>query len=184
MASSSPRTYTVDDLYRMPDDGCRYELSHGWLVREPTVGARHGYVVTQVAHLLRTWADESGAGAVLTGDVGFVLARDPDTVRAPDIAFVGHDRCPDPFSMTGPVIGPPDLAVEVLSPSDGPARLRPKLADYRRAGTPLVWLVDPAAREVRVCEQSGTDRVFLQSDRLSAPDVLPGFVTTVAALFL
>lgn len=182
MSSRPKPTLTAADLYRLSDDDDRLELVRGYLVREPPVGERHGRVVTRITFFLEEWSMRTGNGVVLTGDVGFVLARSPDTVRAPDVAVLARR----PRTDSPPTFheGPPDLAVEVLSPGDRPQRLQAKLDDYWQAGVLLTWIVDPAAREVRIFQPPEPDQVLACGDVLTAPDVLPGFSVPVADLFL
>lgn len=125
----------------------------------------------------------TGLGVVLAGDVGFVLTRDPDTVRAPDIAVLLKSRHPDAGTAVGFHDGPPDLAVEVLSPGDNPRRVQAKVDDYRRAGVCAVWVVDPAACKIRALRAPGTDEILASGDLLTAPDLLPGFSVPVENVF-
>jgi len=144
------REMTVEDLYVMPDDGFNHELQAGMLVSEPAPGFRHGRIMAAIAELLRAHVKQLRLGVVLAGDSGFILARKPDTVRGPDVAFVSRER----FERSGDTVrafaGAPDLAVEVVSPSNAPAAMHAKVADYLAAGTRRVWVVDPEARTVTV----------------------------------
>src|SRR5436309_521326 len=90
--TSQKRLFTVEDLYRMPDDGLLYELEAGRLVSEPLPGARHGRVAARLVELLGSFVRANGLGVVLCNDTGFVLARSPDTVRGPDVCFVSRAR--------------------------------------------------------------------------------------------
>ena len=124
---------TVEDLYRMPDDGCHHELVGGFLTSEPLPGGRHGRVAARIAARLDIHAHACRLGVVLACDTGFILHRSPDTVRGPDVAFVNRERYEVLEDETKAIPGPPDLAVEVLSPSNGPAEVRSKVADYLAA---------------------------------------------------
>lgn len=184
MAPLSPtRPLTVEDLYSKPDDGFKYELEAGRLVREPLPGARHGRVVARLTRLLDEFAERHRLGVVVAGDPGFILSRGPDTVRGPDVAFVSRVR----FERVGDVASAfpeaPDLAVEVLSPSNTPAAVHGKVADYLAAGTRLVWVVDPATRTVAAYRSLLAPRVFGEDEKLDAGDVLPGFGPRVGELF-
>jgi Uma2 family endonuclease len=177
------RPVALEELYRLPDDGRRYELSAGRLLSEPLPGARHGIVTATIVALLSEFVRSRGLGVVLTADAGFILARSPDTMRGPDVAFVSRAR----FEEVGPVPeafpGPPNLAVEVLSPSDRPARVHSKVAEYLAAGTRLVWVVDPAAERVAVYRSLLSPQLLGASDELDGFDVLPGFRLAVARFF-
>ena len=124
-------------------------------------------------------------GVVLVGDAGFGLARDPDTLRGPDVAFVSRDRVPSEDEQVRVFEGPPDLAVEVLSPSNTPESVRAKVADYLAAGTRLVWLVDadPERETVTIYRSLLAPRTLSRDDDLDGADVLPGFRVALAKLF-
>jgi Uma2 family endonuclease len=174
---------TVEELYGLPDDGLHHELLAGHLLSEPPPGTRHGLAVAAVAALLQEWVASHGDGVVLAGDSGFILARSPDTLRGPDVAWISQER----FDEVGPVAtafpGSPDLAVEVLSPGDRAADVHAKVADYLAAGTRLVWLVDPENRRVTAYRQLLAPRFLSGDDRLTDEDVLPGLEANVDRLF-
>src|SRR5213594_956733 len=105
--------FRLEELYEMPDDGRRYELVRGWLVSEPPPGLRHGRVIACLVRILHEFAHTRRLGVVCTGDSGFILARSPDTLRAPDVAFLSSERLQKVEDERLCVSGPPDLAVEV-----------------------------------------------------------------------
>src|SRR5262245_13610526 len=157
---------TVEALYELPDDGYRYELQAGLLLSEPRPGFLHGRLVTNLSAMIHEHVREHRLGVVVTGDPGFVLARDPDTLRGPDVAFVAQPRADAERQNVRAFEGAPDLAVEVLSPSDAPAEVRTKVAEYLAAGTRLVWVVDPEPRTVTVYPSLFAPRVVGEGDRL------------------
>ncbi|MEO0974511.1 MAG: Uma2 family endonuclease [Pseudomonadota bacterium] len=182
MEQPSP-LYTLADLQRVPANGWRYELLHGQLVKEPPPGPLHGTIAATLTHLLSAHARATRAGVVLTCDSAFLLHRAPDTVRAPDVAYVRRDRF-ERLDLTASAFpGPPDLAVEVLSPSNRPNEIHGKVADYLEAGTALVWVVDPEAQVVTTYRQLLAPQRLATTDVLEAPDVLPGFTASVAEAF-
>jgi Uma2 family endonuclease len=126
-----------------------------------------------------------GGGRVLVGDVGFVLElpHDRDRVRAPDVAFVATARLPDGRLPEGFIRCAPDLAVEVLSPSDNPVDVQQKVRDYLSAGARLVWVVAPAARSATVHRADGSARLLREDDRLDGEDTLPGLLIPLSELF-
>jgi len=174
---------TVEDLYAMADDDLKYELQAGLLVSEPLPGSRHGRVAANVAGLLREHARRRALGVVYGNDTGFVLARCPDTVRGPDVAFVSRQRFAATGDPVGAFPGAPDLAVEVLSPSNTPASVHAKVADYLAAGTRLVWIVDPERERVTVYRSLLSPRVLSHDQELDGEDVVPDFRVAVADLF-
>lgn len=111
-----------------------------------------------------------------------MLRRDPDTVRAPDVAFVSHARVPEP-EPTGSAELAPDLVVEVLSPDDRPGEVLSKVGDWPDAGVRLVWLVNPGRRQVRTYRLDGAQSLLGEEDSVKGEDVLPGFVCLVSSLF-
>lgn len=175
------RLVTAEELERMPDDDYRYELVRGRLIRMSPVGFRHGDITGAVLALLRHHAKERRLGTV-GPEIGFVLARNPDTVRAPDVAFIRRDRVPARDDR-GFFKGPPDLAVEVLSPDDRPSEIRDKTAEYLSHGTPVVAIVDPDARTVAVHRRGAAPLMLTMDDALDLDDVLPGFRCAVREIF-
>ena len=174
---------TVEALYALPDDGRKYELQAGMLVAEPLPGYRHGRVMFLVAKILDMHVSRHDLGEVLVGDAGFVLARAPDTVRGPDVAFVAKRRVASQRDKTKAFEGAPDLAVEVRSPTNTPAEMHAKVGDYLAAGARCVWIVDPERRIVTVYASLLSPRVLAEGDALEAGDVLPGFSVRVGEFF-
>src|SRR5213594_462165 len=174
MPPSPPAFMTADELLyvRIPDK--RVELVRGKLVVREPAGLRHGRVALDLARRLADHVDARGLGKVYAAETGFTLARDPDTVRAPDIAFIRGNRLPDPEPTGFPDLAP-DLVAEVLSPGDRPGEVLAKVADWLSAGTRLVWVIDPARRVARVYRDDGTERIVTADQMLEGEDVVPGF---------
>jgi Uma2 family endonuclease len=165
---------TADELLHANIPNKLTELVRGVLrVREP-VGFLHGRVAMNLGAEIRAHVKESGAGVVLAAETGFKLQTDPDTVRAPDGAFVAKGREPAPDARGFADLAP-DLVVEVLSPGDRPGDVLANIADWLSAGTRLVWVVDPARRLARVYRQDGTETIVAADGTLEGEDVLPGF---------
>jgi Uma2 family endonuclease len=143
-------------------------------------GWEHGSLQARLASHLGRWAEAGDAGAVVTA-VGFVLARDPDTVRAPDVAFVRQERVPAP-RHDGYFEGAPDLAIEIRSPTDRNRRVADVMQDYLAAGTRLVWVVDPRAETVTEYRRGTAARTLNKADVLRDEDLLPGWSLAVATL--
>ena len=144
-------------------------------------GYEHGRVAYELGFRIGEFVRGRQLGTIVAAETGFLLARDPDTVRAPDIGFVRANRAKDPGRGYYP--GAPDLAVEVLSPDDRPGYVRDKIAEWLEAGTRAVWVVDPTARTVMVHAASAEPRRFEETDTLFGGDVLPGFELGVRELF-
>jgi Uma2 family endonuclease len=177
---------TAGDLWRMgTTDDVRRELVDGEIIEMTPVGGVHGQIVARVSRRLGEHVDTHGGGEVLAGDVGFVLALpgDPERVRAPDIAFVSTGRLPGGRLPQDFIRGAPDLAVEVLSPSDTGADVQRKLRDYLEGGGRLVWVIAPQARTVTVYRPDGSARLLREPEHLDGEDVLPGLRLPLAEMF-
>lgn len=181
--TSRERPMTVEDLYVLPDDGLHYEIQAGVLLSEPLPGMRHGRVAAVIVDLLSQHVRPRRLGVVFTADAGYILARCPDTLRGPDVSFVSRERFEQVGDLPTAFPGAPDLAVEVVSPSNRPAELHAKVADYLAAGTRLVWVVDPDSESVAVYRSLLAPRILKDRDPLDGGDVLPGFSVEVAELF-
>ncbi|MEJ7810989.1 MAG: Uma2 family endonuclease [Gemmatimonadaceae bacterium] len=174
---------TEDELFHMPDDGKRYELVRGVLTVGEPPGAQHGSIAMRLGILLGHHALANRLGVVFAAETGFVLARDPDTVRAPDIAFVRKDRIPPGGPGPKYFDGAPDLAVEVLSPDDTVYEVEEKVEECLAAGVAAVWVINPKRRRVTVYESDVTHRVLHEGDALEGGDILPGFRCAVREIF-
>ena len=180
---STKTLLTSDDLWKIVADGSRYELSRGELVPMTPVGIRHAAVVSNLDRMLGTYVKEKGLGMV-GPEGGFRLAKDPDTLRAPDVAFISKERLekaggiPEKFADF-----PPDLAVEMLSPEDTVSEVQKKVEEYLAGGVPLVWVVDPANQKVTVYRSLEDIRILSADQELDAGEVIPGFRCKIAEIF-
>jgi Uma2 family endonuclease len=182
--STTPTLATADELLMMPDDGFRYELVKGEIRRMPPAGSEHGSITVNITVPLAQFVKANGLGVVFGAETGFKIASDPDTVRAPDLAFVRRERIPEGGIPQGYWPGAPDLAVEVISPSDTYTEVEEKVDDWLAAGTCMVLVLNPRTRTVTIYT-SHTDVVRLTaSDTLDGGEVLPGFTCRVAELFV
>lgn len=172
---------TADDLLHTNIPHKRTELVRGVLFEREPAGYRHGRVSMNLAVLLSKHVERTDAGQVVSGDTGFKLASDPDTVRAPDVAFISRERLPDPQTRGFPALGP-DLVIEVLSPDDRPGETLAKVGDWLEGGARLVWVIDPERRVARVYRPDGTETHLAQTGTLDGEDVLPGFSCTLMSI--
>lgn len=173
---------TLQQLHAMPDEGRGYELAGGELRRLPLPTYEHGDISTTLATELNLHVRPRGLGKVLV-EVHFVLGRDPDQARAPDVAFVRAERLPQGERRRGYFEGAPDLAVEVVSPSDSFRETQEKALLYLSAGSRLVWVVEPEGQTVTVYTPDRVSRVLGIGDTLDGGDVIPGFLLPVRTLF-
>lgn len=166
----------------MPRGLARHELVRGELRVMSLPGARHGRLAARIVVLLDTHASRTGCGVVF-GELGFLLSRDPDTVRGPDAAFISRER----FEAVGETAkywpGPPDLAVEVLSPNDTFREVQEKALEMVEAGCVAVLVVDPEKRTATVYRAGGDSHVYAGEEKVDLSDAVPGFSVTVGELF-
>lgn len=174
---------TAEDLYGLPDDGRRHELLRGALLSEPLPGGTHGRIVTRLAEILGSFVRLNRLGVVYTGDTGFILRRQPDTVRGPDVAYLSAERHRALEDERRFIPGAPDLVIEVLSPHDAPSELLKKVRDYLAAGSRLVWVVNPARQEATAFRSPLPSRVLASQDMLDGEEVLPGFSVRISEIF-
>lgn len=174
---------TAEELVCIPDDGFRYELVRGELRKMAPAGNEHGEIAAIMTGLLFQHVRAYKLGAIYAAETGFKLASDPDTVRAPDLAFVRQERKEEVGKVQGFWPGPPDLAVEVISPNDNYTEVEEKVSDYLAAGTRMVVVVNPRQRTLTVYRSLRDIRVLQEGDTLDAGNAVPGWQLTVAELF-
>jgi Uma2 family endonuclease len=175
------RLFTAEELERFPRDDRRYELVEGRLVAMTPVGYQHSRTVIRFGSMLEHYTRQHNLGDVHT-ELGVVLKADPDTVFAPDIAFIRRERVAA-ATPRGFWQGAADLAVEVLSPEDRPGEVRNKIAEYLRRGTPVVLIIDPEKRTVSKWAQSSVPVTLTDIDTLTLGEVIDGFSCRVREIF-
>ncbi|HEY0009235.1 MAG TPA: Uma2 family endonuclease [Tepidisphaeraceae bacterium] len=174
---------TADELLALGPD-FHGELVRGRIIEMAPAGSDHGDIALTLGSLVHVFVREHKLGRTYAAETGFILALNPDTVRAPDVAFVSAARVDQLRAGSGFLNGPPDLAVEVLSPSNSAAEMLEKVSDYLKAGTKLVWIVNPTRRTITVHDVGKQDvDVLAETDTLTAEGVLPGFAVRVATIF-
>lgn len=177
------RIITAEDMFAMPDDGYRYELVRGELIKMSPTGSEHSWIESDIDVSLNPYVKANNLGRVFVGEPGFFLARDPDHVRAPDVAFVRRERIEAIGRQVGYWPEAPDLAIEVISPNDRYTEVDEKVADWLAAGTRMVVVVNPRNKTVKV-HRSPTDVVTLtMTDTLDGDDVVPGWQIPIADIF-
>lgn len=174
---------TLEEFQRLPEeDAYRVELVRGRIVREPLPGAPHGWLTGRLVERIGSYAREHGLGIVVT-ETGFLLSVEPPTVRGPDLAFLARESLPPELPSQGFWRVAPDLAIEVVSPSNTAAEIREKVLEYLASGSRLVWVVDPASRSVSAYRSRRDIALLTVEDALEGGDVLPGFRLPIAELF-
>ncbi|HAX24544.1 MAG TPA: Uma2 family endonuclease [Chloroflexi bacterium] len=179
---TTTRHYTIDDLAAIEEPG-RYDLIRGELLKMPPAGGDHSEIGVNLIYLLWGHVRRDEVGRVYGPDAGFLLARDPDVLLSPDAAFVRNDRLPPSGGRQGFLMLAPDVAVEIVSPSDRASAVDAKVAEYLRAGTQLVLVVQPELRSIAVWTPDQRARVYREADEIDFGDVLPGFRLRVSDVF-
>ena len=181
--ATTAKLVTAEELWRMPEpaDGSRYELLKGELIQMTPAGGRHGTCCGLIARAWVDFSQQHRAGHVATNDTGVFTERDPDTVLGPDVVYWSRQRLPE--MPEGFVEVPPDLAVEVVSPSDSQSYVHRKVLHYLDHGVSLVWVVDPKTRTVTVYRSRQDVCILGEAEEVTGGDVLPGFSCRVGEFF-
>ena len=179
--SAIPKPLTAADLLAMPDDGRRYELIRGGLIEMAPASDDHGFVGHQLAWRIEAFINRRRLGRGRMAETGFQLA--PDTVLAPDYAFISYERMPARPRPAGYAEVVPDLVVEVVSPHDRQPAVDAKIQIWLYAGVRMVLAAYPGAQEIHAHYADGDVRRFGVNDTLTGAPVLPGFACPVADIF-
>ncbi|MCX7622391.1 MAG: Uma2 family endonuclease [Thermomicrobium sp.] len=179
------RLLTAEQLLELPEKpGVRYERHEGKLVEMLGAGGIHAAIVVRLVLSLRQFVTSRRLGFVFGDGLGYILRRNPDTVRIPDVSMVRREQVPAAGIPEGFWPGPPDLAVEIVSPHDRAEEVHERVQDYVAAGTVQVWVLWPKSRSVTVYWGDGTARELGPEETLEGGDLLPGFAVRVGDLFV
>ena len=170
---------TAEELMNIDDEPNRHELIKGELLTMAPIGYPHGTTTVNLSTLLHIYVKANNLG-VLAVELGFKLETDPDTVLGPDISFIARERVGIPSE--GYVVGPPDLAVEILSPGDRRTQVERKTSLWLELGARSVWNVNPRKRTVEVIRANGERHLFHENDEV-VDDTVPGFRVKVSEIF-
>ena len=181
MSIAAPKLLTAEEFWALPEGEGKRELVRGEVVEWMPVGGVHGDVATELSMRLRAWAKQGQHGYVAQ-EAGYILQRNPDVVRAADVSFVQQGRIPETGIPERYWNLAPDLAIEVVSPSEAAEEIQEKVLDYLGAGTPLVWVVYPRIRQVVAHTPDGLARALKGKDPLESPQ-LPCFSCAIEELF-
>ncbi|MFL5381723.1 MAG: Uma2 family endonuclease [Longimicrobiaceae bacterium] len=175
-----PPLITADELLRMPRGRCREYLLRGRLVQQSYRGARSGHVAVQIMVHLGNHVSANELGHVFA-PCGFQLAWEPDTVLAPAVAFVRGN--PSDELSEGYHQGPPDLAIELVCPSERPHHLDVKVSEWLAAGCPMLVVVNPRRRSAIMYRPAARLELLTENDVIDGGDVVPGWTLPLRDLF-
>jgi Uma2 family endonuclease len=188
--ATTTKPMTAEELLKLPRGRFRYELIKGELKKMAPAGFEHGTIAMDVGTSLNTYVKANGLGKVCAAETGFKLSSNPDTVRAADVAFVSRERLEQTAPGKGYRLGAPDLACEVISPSDSYTEVQEKVVEWLNAGTRsagflsvMVLVVDPEKRAVAVYHSLTDVRFLGEQDVLEGGEVVPGWELSVAEIF-
>jgi len=182
VTTQATKPVTAEELFAMGDIG-RCELIRGEIVHLAPAGAEHGDVAGELLGMIWSFVRKHQLGKVYAAETGFTIARNPDTTRAPDVAFVRNDRVPVK-PRRGFFEGAPDLAVEVVSPGDSHSQIVAKVNEWLAGGTTSVWVVDPPNRTIVVYRANNQVKRYGPADVLNDEPTLPGFTLRINELFV
>ena len=182
MTQVTSQPFTAEALLAL-DDGFRYELVRGELRKMSLAESAHGYLTGELSAELRNHVKAHKLGRVYAAETGFKLTSNPDTVRAPDVAFVSQERLERTGPVTGYWPGAPDLAAEVVSPSDTYSGVEEKVFEWLNHGARLVLVVNPLKKTVTVYRSSADITHLTEEDVLEGGDVVPGWTLLLKDFF-
>lgn len=177
------KTLTADELLMIPNTRFGYELVRGQLKKYMPTGFLHGLIASRIGRIIGNFADENDLGVTFAAETGFLIFQNPDTVRAPDLAFITKDKFKKHGITEKFFPGAPDLAVEVVSPSDRKKDIEEKIRDYLKAGVALVWIIYPQNKIVAVHRQNNITSILRETDELDGENVLPDFRCSLEEIF-
>ncbi|MBI5348463.1 MAG: Uma2 family endonuclease [Chloroflexi bacterium] len=182
--SLEQKLMTVEEALQLSTVNRRFELVRGVYIEMAPASVYHGVLANNISFLITQHVKKNRLGEVTAAETGFLLSRDPDTVRAADVGFISAARIPAAgVPQTGYWHLAPDLAVEVVSPNDDPDDIQEKLEEYLNAGTKMVWVIYPKRKSVAVYRTVHESKILRGEEKLLGEDVLLGFECKVREIF-
>jgi Uma2 family endonuclease len=183
MSALPKHLLTAEEFAALPHEGLRLELIRGEIVAMPPTFDDHGEIALRLAVLLGHYVLAHKLGRMYAAETGFLIAQNPDTVRAPDLAFIEATRVP-PRGLPGWVRVIPDLVAEVISSGDRPSEVAEKARMWLDAGVRLVWVLYPPRRIIEAYRPNQPVLVLHEGETLEGADVVPGFMVAVSEVFV
>jgi Uma2 family endonuclease len=186
--STTTRLITADELLVMPHrdehgNDCRLELIRGEVYIKELFSPAHGILCSEIMTALGAFVEDTDLGLVLGTGTGFLVEQNPDSVIGIDVSFVSHERLEEVENLDGFLPFAPDLAVEVMSPSNTMREMEEKVALYFGAGARAVWVFNPKKRTAAVYTSPSNVRILNEQETLEGGEVLPGFKLELSKLF-
>jgi Uma2 family endonuclease len=179
--AAGKKQITADELLAMGDVG-RCELIDGEIIHMAPAGAQHGSVTMEIAVRIQGFVSAKKLGKVYAAETGFTIKRNPDTVRAADVAFIQSAHLPD-ADHVGFIPGSPDLAIEVCSPSDRWSEVLAKIDQWLAAGATSVWVIDPPSKSIEIYRRDSQSIRYHVGQKITDEPTLPGFELSVEDIF-
>jgi Uma2 family endonuclease len=182
MVVASPPVLTLDEFFKLHGGESNVELVRGQVVRYPMAGAKHGFINSNADSIIRDFVRSHKLGRVMSSDT--LVRITADTARGADVCFLSYAKLPTGVPLPDGILElPPELVIEVKSPSDLWTDLLGKVLDYLRAGVGVVLVIDPKTESASVFRPGERQDIFEKEQTLTIPDVLPGFEVPVVRFF-
>lgn len=183
MSTAAPKKLlTAEEFLLLPNpaDGSQQELVRGEIITMPPPGGMHGVSCLKAGRRIGNFVEDNALGTVTSNDTGFITERDPDSVRGSDVAYWSKEKLP--VVPVGYIEVPPDMVVEVPSPSNTSKQIRAKLKEYFAKGVRLVWVIAPEDRTLTIYRTPDEGRLLHETATATGEEVLPGFTCRVSDL--
>jgi Uma2 family endonuclease len=181
MVVVTPPRMTAEEFFTLHGSESNVDLVRGQVVRCPMAGTRHGVVCVNAAAIIHAFVRANKLGRTMSNDT--LIRISSDTARGADVCYVSYEKLPPGKSPDGMLEVPPDLVIEVRSPSDLWTDALGKMLDYIRFGVPVVVILDPPTESASVYRPGTRQDIFEKDQTLTLPDVLPGFAVPVTRFF-